>query len=381
MDEDFWDYGLYLLDQLLSNSYKSLKDWPDMSQVQQNWAAAVGNQLIARESDYNAEKEAQEAAGHIAQLTQDQRSASFDQILQAVETRCFFLHGPGGTGKIYVYNTLCHFLHGQGKIVLCVASSGIVSLLLQGGWTAHSTFKIPIAIHESFTYSINKNSDMTELIQTADLMIWNEAPMQHRHIQEAVDRTLRDIRNSDELFGGFSILFGGNFQQILPVIVKGSRPEIVGACIQKSYVWRPLDVLHLRKNMRLDVSVEQEREFVQWQLDVRHEKHTDGQDNVTLPESLLLKDNTITGLINYIYPNIGQLQPPLHQFFSERVMLSSWNVNMDEINKIILNQFPGEVREFHSADQVVNNSPEEEGEGELMYPVKYLNGINCSGLP
>ena len=63
-------YGLYLLEQLLSNSYKSLKDWPNMPQVQQKWAAAVGNRLIARESNYNAEEEAQEAAGRIAQLTQ-----------------------------------------------------------------------------------------------------------------------------------------------------------------------------------------------------------------------------------------------------------------------------------------------------------------------
>ena len=62
------------------------------------------------------------------------------------------------------------------------------------------------------------------------------------------------------------------------------------------------------------MNVKQEREFAQWQLDVGHEKHTDRQDNVTLPESLLLEDNTIAGLINHIYPNIGQLQPPLHQF-------------------------------------------------------------------
>ena len=78
--EDVWDYGLYLIDQLLLNSNKSLKDWPDMPQVQQNWAAAVGNHLIVRESDYNAEKEAQEAADRIAQLTQDQCS-TFDQIV------------------------------------------------------------------------------------------------------------------------------------------------------------------------------------------------------------------------------------------------------------------------------------------------------------
>ena len=48
-DEDVWDYGLHLIDQLLSHSNKSLKDWPDMPQVQQDWAAAVVNRLIARE--------------------------------------------------------------------------------------------------------------------------------------------------------------------------------------------------------------------------------------------------------------------------------------------------------------------------------------------
>jgi len=162
--------------------------------------------------------------------------------------------------------------------VLCVASSGIASLLLRGGRTAHSTFKIPITIHESSTCSIKKNSDMAELILTADLVIWDKAPMQHRHIHDAVDRTLQDIRNSDALFGGLSIVFGGDFQQILPVVERGSRPEIVAACIQKSHVWRALDVLQLRKNMRLDVSVEQEKEFAQWQLDVEHGKHMDGQD-------------------------------------------------------------------------------------------------------
>jgi ATP-dependent DNA helicase PIF1 len=46
--------------------------------------------------------------------------------------------------------------------------------------------------------------------------------MQHRHIHEAVDRTFQDIRHSDKPFGGLTIVFGGDFKQILPVIVKGS---------------------------------------------------------------------------------------------------------------------------------------------------------------
>jgi hypothetical protein len=42
----------------------------------------------------------------------------------------------------YVWTTIMSYLQGQGKIVLAVASSRIASLLLLGGKTAHSRFKI-----------------------------------------------------------------------------------------------------------------------------------------------------------------------------------------------------------------------------------------------
>ena len=152
--------------------------------------------------------------------------AAFDAIVNAVETKSgqtFFLHGPGGTGKTYVYNTLCHFLLGQGKIVICAASPGIASLLLIGGRTSHSAFKISIEIYEGSTYSIGKHSDLAGSIKAANLVIWDEAPMQHRHIHEAVDRSFKNIRNcEDKPFGGFTVVFGRDFKQILPVIVKGS---------------------------------------------------------------------------------------------------------------------------------------------------------------
>jgi superfamily II DNA or RNA helicase len=71
---------------------------------------------------------------HIHTINPDQHSA-FDQIMDAVNScsgRCFFLHGPGGTGKTYGYNTLCYALQAKGTIVLCVASSGIAALILIG---------------------------------------------------------------------------------------------------------------------------------------------------------------------------------------------------------------------------------------------------------
>ena len=145
-EEQVFDYGLHLINQILHARIKRLQDWPSMPLPQMDWAIAIGNRLIADQQSYDIEQQNQLAAEHIPTLNQDQH-AVFNAIINAVETKsgqCFFLHGSGGTGKTYVYNTLCYFLHGQNKIVLCVASSGIASLLLIGGIISHSAFKIPL---------------------------------------------------------------------------------------------------------------------------------------------------------------------------------------------------------------------------------------------
>jgi DNA replication protein DnaC len=110
-----------------------------MPQVQQVWADAIQNVFIARERDYDVQQEAQLAMERLALLNQDQQSASdlIDQAIQSQSGQSFFLHGPGGTGKTFVYTTLCHHLRDQEKIVVCVTSSGMASLLLKGGRTAH----------------------------------------------------------------------------------------------------------------------------------------------------------------------------------------------------------------------------------------------------
>ena len=85
--------------------------------------------------------------------------------------------------------------------------------------------------------------------------------MQHRHIHEAIDCTFQDVRGSDKPFGGLSIVFRGDFQQILPVIVKGSSAQILNACMQQSTLWQSMKVLHLTQNMQLNVDDAQERDF------------------------------------------------------------------------------------------------------------------------
>lgn len=88
-------------------------------------------------------------------------------------------------------------------------------------------------------------------------MIWDEAPMINKWAFEAFDRTLKDINSSvdpdssTKPFGGKVVVLGGDFRQILPVIPKGTRADIVMATINSSILWKDCKVLRLTENMRL----------------------------------------------------------------------------------------------------------------------------------
>ena len=55
--------------------------------------------------------------------------------------------------------------------------------------------------------------------------------MQHHYGIEALDWTLRDILGQDISFKGLTVLFGGDFHQILPVIQKGLHKDIINASL------------------------------------------------------------------------------------------------------------------------------------------------------
>jgi ATP-dependent DNA helicase PIF1 len=78
-------------------------------------------------------------------------------------------------------------LRQYGHITIGVASFNIITLLLEGGRASHSVFKIPIAIGRDSMCLILMQSDFVELFREAKLIIWDEAPAQHRHFVEVVD--------------------------------------------------------------------------------------------------------------------------------------------------------------------------------------------------
>ena len=65
------------------------------------------------------------------------------------------------------------------------------------------------------------------------------------------------------------MIFGGDFQQILPVVPNGSHTNIVNVCLRKSYLWADMHILKLQINMKLQNSPE-DTSFANWLLDVGH---------------------------------------------------------------------------------------------------------------
>ena len=163
--------------------------------------------------------------------------------LDNADGKIFFVYG-GGTGKTYLWRAIIAELRSQRKIVIVIASSGIAALLSPGGRTAHSKLRIRIDINEFSSCSISRQADLAELIRAARLIVWDEAPLTTRFAFDAVDQTLRDLFQSldpiaeSKPFGGVTVILGRDFRQMLQVISKGKRHDIVSVTLHKSEMWK-----------------------------------------------------------------------------------------------------------------------------------------------
>ncbi|XP_052619576.1 uncharacterized protein LOC111881827 [Lactuca sativa] len=343
---------LFEIEQILLRNNSSLKNYRRMPYPDLDSVSSSNNRLIAEELDYDIPNLKNDFDRFFVSLTDEQRNI-FQDIMAKVKNNkggVFFIYGYGGTGKTFLWKTISAAIRSQGEIVLNVASSGIASLLLTGGRTAHSRFIIPINLTEDSFCKINPKSDLAILIRKASLIIWDEAPMVHKHAFEALDRTLKDIlkfvdpTNSSIPFGGKVVVFGGDFRQILLVVPGGSRQNIVNASLSSSYLWQQCKVHKLTKNMRLTVGsdpfvVNRIKGFSNWLLDIGEGNLSgpnDGEAIVDIPEDILIND----------------LCDPI-----------------------------GEQKEYLSSDKLCQSEFVHDQFDASLYSPDVLNGLKVSGLP
>eukprot|EP00267_Zea_mays_P043643 XP_020395754.1 uncharacterized protein LOC109940586 [Zea mays] len=310
-------------------------------------------------------------------LNEEQKSA-YEKILSVVDTSnggVFFVDGPGGTGKTYLYKTLLAVLRSQDKIAVATATSGVAASIMPGGRTAHSRFKIPLTIDDGAICTFTKQSGTSKLLQKASLIIWDEASMAKRQSIEALDNSMRDIMGRPDLpFGGKTIVFGGDFRQVLPVVRKGSRAQIVAASLRSSYLWESMCHLKLVRNMR----AKSDPWFAEYLLRVgggTEEVNNDG--DVRLPDEVCVPytgdDRDLDRLIDDIYPSLNENMSNT-SYITSRAILTTRNDWVDMINMRMIDRFQREQMMYHSFDTAVDDP-------NNYYPSEFLNTLTPNGLP
>ncbi|XP_042005880.1 uncharacterized protein LOC121754618 [Salvia splendens] len=396
-EDEIQNFALAEIEKLLQNLGKTLRDFHGLPYTGIQYFESCENRLIIDELCYDRDVLASEYSECISKFT-DEQLCVHDTIMSSVYSNdggIFFVYGYGGTGKTFIWRALSAGIRSKGDIVLNVASSGIASLLLSGGRTAHSLFKIPIIVNEDSMCNIKPGSALAELIVRAKLIIWDEAPMIHKHCIEAVDRTLRDImRVSDQLnmnkpFGGKTVVFGGDFRQILHVVPKGSRQDVVNATINSSYLWKSCTVVRLTKNMRL-LNVENVdeasklKEFSSWVASIDDGViggPNDGEVSIQLPADIVLSNSgdPLRTIVSNVYPSY-MIPEELISCLHGRAILAPTLEVVDEVNQfmISLDQSPGRV--YLSSDSNSKSDFTSNGLAEI-HSVEFLNSLKCSGTP
>ncbi|XP_020967349.1 uncharacterized protein LOC107614824 [Arachis ipaensis] len=146
-DDEIKQLCLIDIDKILHSYDKILKDYPPMPLATEVDSSLLTERVIREELNFNRDDLKKNALDMLAIATPEQKYA-FDKIVTTM-----------------------------GDIVLNIASSGIASLLLSNGRTAHSRFKIPLNITEYSVCNIKPGSPQTMLLLKAKLIIWDEAPM------------------------------------------------------------------------------------------------------------------------------------------------------------------------------------------------------------
>ncbi|XP_031128460.1 uncharacterized protein LOC116030337 [Ipomoea triloba] len=325
---------------------------PDLS-----YQFVSGNCLLYEELSYDRDELKREHDSLVSQLTEYQKYV-YDTVLGDVKCHnggLYFLYGYGGTSKTFVWKTLSAAIRSKGDIVLNVASSGIASLLMPGGRTVHTRFVIPIQINEDSTCNIAQGSDPAELIIKCKLIIWDEAPMMHKHLFEALDRTMRDLMRFENVLsgsltiGGKTVVLGDDFRQILPVIPKGSRQDIVGASINSSYLWNSCKVLRLTKISRLqsvgDVDCRARTEnFANWIAAIGDGEigvEDDGHTSIDIPKDNLLQisGDPIEAIVNNTFPMFLTDSFDMRHLNGRAILAPTLDV-INEINQYMRNLNP-----------------------------------------
>ena len=136
----------------------------------------------------------------------------------------------------------------------------------------------------------------------------------------------------------------GDFRQILPVVVRGTRGQIVDACIKSSILWEDVHMMKLTINMR--IQDENQQEFVDYLLKLGEGEEpvyeNIGEDVIKLDDDLVFNNENLESLISEVFDNLNDnynYNEDYADYIKDRAILTLKNDDKDNINEKIINIF------------------------------------------
>jgi len=358
---------------------------------------------------------------NIDNLNLDQRAA-YNAIIaavgQGVGPTFYFIDGPGGTGKTFLWKTLLLKVRHdpdtehESPIALAVASSGLASQLLPCGTTVHKRFLLPVIDDmEGIECNMPVNSNHAKLLKRAKLIIWDEAPCMHAQQLDAIDECLRGLMGVDKPFGGKVFVLGGDFRQTGPVVRHrngcGRRTAQVAHTLTSSEVWQHVTTMQLTQNMRVQNCIssgdaekaERFQDFARDLLAVGNGTYrfagravpTESTSKMQIPPYVVWKpptgeEHSPDAFFDFIYSPMRKQdgesdevwEVRRNQYLWSTAVLVSRNIEATEINHRLLDDLlpDGPSYTFYSSNEVRNS------EGyEHDWTEEYLAGVSDAGLP
>lgn len=280
----------------------------------------------------------------------------------------FFVNAAGGCGKTYLFECLIHYSRSMLIEYTVCCWTGIAALLFEDGTTVHKGFKLPLHLDETSVSSMTTQEKAAKKLASCQLIICDEASMIPRHAIDCIDRLLKDITKVSQPFGGKTVVFGGDFRQVLPVVPRGSRTDIISASIKYSNIWPIVKRLELTHNHR---AMNDER-FSDWLLKIGDGSTNDDQESVYLHKDIRIVDDIVTE----IYGS-SDINEAVTVEWSSVAILTPLNDDCRILNERILNKLITEERIYVGIDNLVTESESDMSD----YPTEFLNTLTPSGMP
>ena len=142
-------------------------------------------------------------------------------------------------------------------------------------------------------------------------MVADEVTMMDRCALEAADRTFQWLRGSAKPFGGITMVFSGDWRQILTIVPHDSRIEIIGRCSKSSYLCKNVETLCLTENMSISQAAEHqqaEEDFARFLLDLGEAKipvvPEEGEFAIKLNDTLTIPDDKLKDIVDWVYEDM-----------------------------------------------------------------------------